>query len=146
MALPLRSAAAEFTHAAMPYQRELHGAALRLTRNRADADDLVQETWLRALAAWPTFIAGSNCRAWLHRILTNAFISGYRKRRSHRRFAGESGDDATRALYGDRRDHDNDPRAELGRAALGDEVVTALADLEPSHRAVIELADLEGLR
>src|SRR5688500_9106954 len=57
---------------------ELRGAALRLTRSRAEADDLVQETVLRAWTFWDRFEPGTNGRAWLHRILTNAFINGCR--------------------------------------------------------------------
>lgn len=137
---------AAFEAAALPYTRELIGSALRLTRGRADAEDLVQETMLRALAAWPSFIPGSNCRAWLHRILTNTFISGYRRRRRHNRFATETGDDAVHALYGAEVERAADPRALVGAAALGDEVVAALAELTADYRAVVELADLEGVR
>jgi RNA polymerase sigma-70 factor (ECF subfamily) len=135
-----------FEAAALPHRRQLLAAALRLTRRRADAEDLVQETFGRAAAAWPSFVPGSNCRAWLHRILVNTFVSGYRRRRRHDRFAGETGDDAARALYGPRLERARDPRAEIGARALGDEVVAALAELAAEHRAVVELADLEGLR
>jgi RNA polymerase sigma-70 factor, ECF subfamily len=137
---------AAFETAALPYQRELLGAALRLTRSRSDAEDLVQETLLRALAAWPSFIPGSNCRAWLHRILTNSFISGYRRRRRHNRFASETGEDATRALYGASLERAADPKALVGAHALGDEVVAALAELADDYRTVVELADLQGIR
>ncbi len=69
---------------------QLYGAALRMTRNPADAEDLVQETFLKAFSAFHTFRAGTNLKAWLYRILTNTYINGYRKRqrqplRAHRR-------------------------------------------------------------
>jgi RNA polymerase sigma-70 factor (ECF subfamily) len=128
----------------MPYRRELLAAALRLTRSRPDAEDLLQDTLLRALAAWPSFIPGSNCRAWLHRILTNCFISGYRRRRRLERFTAETGDDAARAFYGAAVDRARDPRALIAADGLGDEVILALAELQPEYRVVVELADLRG--
>src|SRR5689334_9681171 len=70
-----------YEESCLPLAGELYGAAMRLTRNPDDARDLVQETLLRAMQAWSRFEVGSNVRAWLHRILTNSFINGYRKRR-----------------------------------------------------------------
>src|SRR5690606_31403121 len=93
--------AADFAAAVLPHRGELMAAAMRMTRNRADAEDLVQDTLARALAAWHRFEPGSNCRAWLFRILTNGFISGYRRKRRHDRFAHETGDDARVALHGE---------------------------------------------
>jgi RNA polymerase sigma-70 factor, ECF subfamily len=73
--------AGRFEHDAFRYSPQLYSVALRLTRNGADADDLVQETFTRAYAAFGRFQPGTNAKAWLFRILTNAFISGCRKRR-----------------------------------------------------------------
>src|SRR5678815_1609865 len=78
-----------FELACMPHQAELFGVAMRICRDPDTAKDLVQETLLRAMCAWSSFQPGSNLRAWLFRILTNAFINGYRKRRRHQRFATE---------------------------------------------------------
>ena len=72
--------AARFERDAMPLIDQLYGAALRMTRNPADAEDLVQETFLKAYSAFGTFRAGTNLKAWLYRILTNTYINGYRKR------------------------------------------------------------------
>ena len=64
------------------YAASLYPAALRLTGNSPDADDLVQETFAKALAASEQFRPGTNLNAWLRRIMLNTFISGYRKRRT----------------------------------------------------------------
>lgn len=72
--------AERFERDAMPMLDQLYSAALRMTRNPADAEDLVQETYLKAFAAFESFRAGTNLKAWLYRILTNTYINGYRKR------------------------------------------------------------------
>ncbi|MFB3738557.1 MAG: sigma-70 family RNA polymerase sigma factor [Candidatus Velamenicoccus archaeovorus] len=69
-----------FERDALPMLPNLYGAALRMTRNAADAEDLVQETFLRAYRGFAGFQEGTNLRAWLYRILTNTFINSYRKR------------------------------------------------------------------
>lgn len=71
---------ARFERDALPYLGQLYPAALRMTRNRADAEDLVQETFTRAYACFGQFEPGTNLRAWLYRILTNTFLSDCRKR------------------------------------------------------------------
>lgn len=119
--------------------------ALRYTRNRADAEDLVQDTLARALRAWDRFEPGSNCRAWLLRILTNGFISGYRRRRRHNQFTHETGDDAVVALFGADWESAADPREAL-TDGLGDEALRALAELSPDSRQVVLMADLGGAR
>ncbi len=71
---------AAFEAQAFEYLDPLYGAALRMTRNPADAQDLVQETYAKAFAAFARFEQGTNLKAWLYRILTNTFINDYRKR------------------------------------------------------------------
>src|SRR6478672_12948546 len=71
---------AKFAQQAMEHMGSLYSAALRMTRNQADAEDLVQETYLRAYRGFGGFTEGTNLRAWLYRILTNAFINTYRSR------------------------------------------------------------------
>jgi RNA polymerase sigma-70 factor (ECF subfamily) len=71
---------ARFERDALPFLDQLYGAALRLTRNPADAEDLVQETFVKAFAAFHQFREGTNLKAWLYRILTNTFINNYRRR------------------------------------------------------------------
>jgi RNA polymerase sigma-70 factor (ECF subfamily) len=133
-----------FELACMPHQAELFGVAMRTCRDPDAAKDLVQETLLRAMCAWGSFQEGSNLRAWLFRILTNAFINGYRKRRRHQRFASERPGDALAALYG--RDHGctDDVQQTLFGDELCDEVKAALGRLGPEYRDVVERADLRG--
>jgi RNA polymerase sigma-70 factor (ECF subfamily) len=69
-----------FEEQAIPFLDQLYGAALRMTRNPADAQDLVQETFVKAYAAFGQFEQGTNLKAWLYRILTNTFINTYRKK------------------------------------------------------------------
>lgn len=69
-----------FEEQAIPFLDQLYGAALRMTRNPADAQDLVQETFVKAFAAFGQFEQGTNLKAWLYRILTNTFINTYRKK------------------------------------------------------------------
>ena len=133
-----------FEVACMPHEAELFGVAMRICRDPDTAKDLVQETLMRAMVAWASFEPGSNLRAWLFRILTNAFINGYRKRRRHQRFATERPGDALNALYGRDQDHTDDLEDEMFGEELCDEVKTALDRLGPEYRDVVERADLKG--
>ncbi|MFC5290979.1 sigma-70 family RNA polymerase sigma factor [Actinokineospora guangxiensis] len=72
--------AERFERDAMPLLDQLYAAALRMTRNPADAEDLVQETFLKAYAAFASFREGTNLKAWMYRILTNTYINSYRKK------------------------------------------------------------------
>src|SRR5205085_5549545 len=77
---PLPPVSWDFRNGELPYADALYGAALRLTRNRQDAEDLLQETYLKAFAHYESFTEGTNLKAWLFRILKNAFINSYRPR------------------------------------------------------------------
>src|SRR5678816_3652395 len=84
---PIRS---DFEKEALPHLSALYGAALRMTRDPKDAEDLVQETLLRAYRFFDTFEAGTNCKAWLFRILTNAFCNRYREREREHEILNEA--------------------------------------------------------
>src|SRR4051794_21641489 len=71
----------DFRSGELPFADSLYGAALRLSRNRQDAEDLLQETYLKAYSHYDGFTEGTNLKAWLFRILKNAFINGYRHRK-----------------------------------------------------------------
>ena len=135
-----------FASEVLPHQQTLYATALRLTRQPNDAEDLVQDTMLRAFKAWARFEPGSNCRAWLLRILTNSFINNYRRRRRHQRFANECPEDAVVALYGESHERTSNPEKNLIGHTLSDEVTAALARLGDDYRQVVELADLRGVR
>lgn len=77
--LPAKDLRTLFEEQAIPFMDQLYAAAMRMTRNPADAGDLVQETYAKAYAAFGQFQQGTNLKAWLYRILTNTFINGYRK-------------------------------------------------------------------
>jgi RNA polymerase sigma-70 factor (ECF subfamily) len=135
-----------FERAALPHLSDLYAVAMRLSRSPSDAEDLVQETYLRAYASFGSFQPGSNCRAWLIRILTNSFINHYRRRRSHRAFARRGEPEHVQALLDDDAPRAKNPEQNLCEGAFSDEVSAALADLTDDYRVVVVLADLEGMK
>lgn len=137
-----------FNEEAVHHLDALYRMALRLTRNAADAEDLVQETYLRAFRARHQFRPGTNLRAWLFRILMNAFINEYRKQA--RRPSNTSLDELDDfSLY-----HQMlDGRPQVGSGTIEEEVfarlseervLAALDDLPLEFRQVVHLADVEG--
>jgi RNA polymerase sigma-70 factor, ECF subfamily len=138
--------AARFERDAMPLIDQLYGAALRMTRNPADAEDLVQETFLKAYAAFGTFRRGTNLKAWLYRILTNTYINGYRKRQ--RQPQQSPTDEITDWQIAQAGEHTSLglPSAEveaLDRLPDND-VKAALQQLPDDFRMAVYLADVEG--
>jgi len=138
--------AARFERDAMPLLDQLYGAALRMTRHRADAEDLVQETYLKAYAAFGSFRSGTNLRAWMYRILTNAYINGYRHRqRQPARHPAEEITDwhlaraATHTPAGLR-----SAEVEALDRLPGGDVEAALRALSANFRMAVYLADVEG--
>src|SRR4029079_17880392 len=79
--VPAMADQATFAEQAMPFMDSLYAAAMRMTRNRADAEDLVQETFLKAYRGFGGFQEGTNLKAWLYRILTNTYINAYRAKK-----------------------------------------------------------------
>jgi RNA polymerase sigma-70 factor, ECF subfamily len=124
------------------YTTSLYPAAVRITGNAADAEDLVQETFIKALAASERFRPGTNLNAWLRRIMINTFISGYRKRRAGPQFV--SGDAAGSQLLC-ARSHDDSAEDQVVGRLLDADLTAALRALPDKHRMVVYLADLEGL-
>ncbi|HEX3697774.1 MAG TPA: sigma-70 family RNA polymerase sigma factor [Polyangia bacterium] len=138
-----RPSRADFEREALPHLPALYAAATRMTRNEKDAEDLVQDAMLRAYRFFDTFEAGTNCKAWLFRILTNAFCNRYREReREHEILAeAESSDVNVEQFIGgvDSRDTEG---ALLGKMVSAD-VENALAQVPQDFRMAVILADLE---
>lgn len=138
-----RQRRAGFSKAVEPMIDGMYGAALRLTRCRAGADDLVQEALLHAYQAWDRFEAGTNLRAWLHRILVNAFITQYRRRRRERRALDLDTDPGKRELFlTSAQIALEGPDGGVQRSGLGPALREALDALPDDFRAVIVMADL----
>ncbi|HVV51435.1 MAG TPA: sigma-70 family RNA polymerase sigma factor [Polyangia bacterium] len=139
-----RPSAADFEREALPHLGALYAAALRMTRNEKDAEDLVQDALLRAYRFFDTFQAGTNCKAWLFRILTNVFCNNYREReREHHVMTEAEASPANLEQFvgggGDGRDVET---ALLGRMVSAD-VEKALAAVPADFRMAVILADLE---
>jgi RNA polymerase sigma-70 factor (ECF subfamily) len=134
-----------FEREAIPLLSELYGGALRLTRNPTDAEDLLQETFLRAYRGFASFKEGTNLRAWLYRILTNAFINIYRKRQREPQTVSDS-DVEEWYLYDKLGAEGAEASAEAQVLdSLPDEdVQEALASLPDQFRLAVLLADVEG--
>lgn len=138
---------ARFAAEALPLASRLFGAALGMTRNRADAEDLVQETYLKAYAKFHQFQAGTNITAWLYRILTNTYISHYRKaKRSPARSSTEGVEDWQLA---EAASHDavglKSAEVEALAQMPSDAVREALDALSEEQRMVVVLADVDSL-
>ncbi len=137
---------ARFAEQAMEHMPALYSAALRMTRNPADAEDLVQETYLRAYRSFDSFTEGTNLKAWLYRILTNTYINSYRaaKRRPE---VSDVEDVEDLYLY-----HRLSPGQGTGRSAeeealagfTDEEVKEAIEALPDAFRIAVLLADVEG--
>ena len=139
---------AHFAEEALPLAPQLYSAALRMTRNAADAEDLVQETYLKGYRSYATFEEGTNLRAWLFRILTNTFINTYRAKQ---RRPEETDLDSIEDFYLYRRIGgleealaSRSAEDELMDLFTDDEVKQALEDLPENFRLPVLLADVEG--
>ena len=137
---------ARFERDAMQYLNQLYGAAMRMTRNPADAEDLVQETYLKAFAAFGSFTDGTNLKAWLFRILTNTYINIYRKRQRQPFQTGT--DDLSDGQIHEAESHTSrglrSAEAEALDRLADTDVVEALAALPEDFRMAVYLADVEG--
>ena len=138
--------AERFERDAMPFMDQLYGAAMRMTKNPTDAEDLVQETYLKAFAAFTSFTEGTNLKAWLFRILTNTYINIYRKKQ--RQPFQTTTEELTDGQLHEAESHT--PRGlrsaeteALDRLADSD-VVEALAAIPEDFRLAVYLADVEG--
>ncbi|GGF41210.1 ECF RNA polymerase sigma factor SigR [Marmoricola endophyticus] len=137
---------ARFERDAMPFLDQLYSAAMRMTRNPSDAEDLVQETFAKAFGSFHQYRPGTNLKAWLYRILTNTFINNYRKKqRQPQQSMSEDVEDwqlhrAESHTSGGLKSAETDALEHLPDS----EVKTALQELPEDFRLAVYLADVEG--
>jgi RNA polymerase sigma-70 factor, ECF subfamily len=134
----------EFQKEAIPHMDILYNYALRLTGNPEDANDLLQETFLKAYRFWDKFESGTNCRAWLFRIMRNSYINRYRKAVKTPELVDY---DEIKEFYNTIREQSsdaNDLSERLYGQLLDDEIAGALTELPEEFRTVVILCDIEG--
>jgi RNA polymerase sigma-70 factor (ECF subfamily) len=139
---------ASFENDAMQFGPQLYSAALRMTRNAADAEDVVQETFLKAYRAYHTFQAGTNLKAWLYRILTNTYINRYRKQ-VRRPTEVDFGEIEDLYLYkrlgpGETAGASRSAEEEVLESFVDADVKAAVEELPEHFRMPVLLADVEG--
>lgn len=135
----------EFNKEAMPHMKLLHNYAYRMTNNQLDADDLVQETYLRAFRFFHKFERGTNCKAWLFRIMKNLYINNYRKaQKEPGKVDYEEVENFFDSIRSEKIDS-NDLQQKVFSNLLDDELLTALNSLQDDFKTVVILCDLEGL-
>ena len=137
---------ARFERDALPFLDQLYSAGLRMTRNPSDAEDLVQETFVKAFAAFHQFEEGTNLKAWLYRILTNTFINNYRKKQ--RQPLQSPTDEITDWQLASAESHQSTGLRSAEMEALDhlpdSDVKEALQKLPEDFRMAVYLADVEG--
>jgi RNA polymerase sigma-70 factor (ECF subfamily) len=137
---------ARFERDALPFLDQLYAAAMRMTRNPADAEDLVQETYVKAFAAFHQFTEGTNLKAWLYRILTNTFINTYR--RKQRQPQESNNEDVEDWQLARAESHTSSGLRSAEMEALDhlpdSDVKDALQELPEDFRLAVYLADVEG--
>src|SRR5262245_16969933 len=136
----------QFEDEALPHLDALYGVALRLTRNPRDAEDLVQDTVLRAYRYWHRFERGTNCKAWLFKILTNTFINRYHRTKRDRDHLASVRDEeaATQDILSHEvTEASRDPEGALASRLLSDDVIRALEALPTEFRLAVLLCDVE---
>jgi RNA polymerase sigma-70 factor (ECF subfamily) len=139
---------ADFERIALPHLGSLYGLARSIVHDGSEAEDLVQDTMLKAFRAFDTFERDSNCRAWLSRILVNTYINQYRRAKRARLYVEEARADVEPAEIEPIDDGMGDLATEPERLAdlVDDQIRSALLSLPEEYRIVVVMSDLQGMR
>ena len=144
-----KTARQEFETIALPQLDSIYGAALRLTRNPAEAEDLVQDAYVRAYRFWHTFKTGTSIKAWLFTILRNTFINRYhrgnRRRSARNDLEAQLHSLGTDAAVGRAEATVPGPEKAIGQRITRERINAALESIPEDYRTAVMLADLEGL-
>lgn len=135
----------EFEQQTIPHMEVLYNYALRMTGNKEDANDLLQETYLKAYRFWEKFEQGTNLRAWMFRIMKNTYINLYRKESKEPDKVDYEEIESYYNLIRDQNSDDNDLQQKMFGQLLDDDVSKALEMLPEEFRTVVILCDIEGL-
>jgi RNA polymerase sigma-70 factor (ECF subfamily) len=141
--LALPGGAATYSQEAAGYRRLLFSAAYQMTHNSADAEDLVQETYLKAHQNCASF-QGTYLRGWLSRILKNTFINDYHSRKRHPEVLGLDSSEVPPGAFESSAGRGRDPEEEVLSRLVDDGLQSALRSLPPSNLEAVLLADVEG--
>lgn len=133
-----------FEEAALEHLDELYATALRYTKSEKDAEDLVQETYIKAFTNWDRFEKGTNCRAWLFTILKNTFINKYRRQKKEREILNSDDQKPIERNFFSRDNTEfyDSPEKETLYKTITPEIQEAFKSLSPEFRQVVILADL----
>ena len=140
---------ASFSEEAVPHLDAVYRFALRLSASRDEAEDLVQDTYLRAFRAWEQYSPGTRCKSWLFTICRNVFLRRQERTQRHDAILLETTADDSRAISGEApvfgASRDQDPEGEFFRSIVDDQVFAAIDELPEDYRLVVVLSDLEDL-
>lgn len=145
--MSIRKERTQFEKAVLPHLDALYGSAYRLTRNGGDAEDLVQDSLLRAYRFWGSFQKGSNCKAWLFKILTNTFINSYKRKKRSKEIlsAAQAEQESTDGvLIHAQALNQRSPAELLIEQSLSEDVERALQAIPDDFRVAVVLCDVES--
>jgi len=136
----------DFSEGELPFRSQLYRSALRMTRSAEDAEDLLQETYLKAYRYYNRFEEGTNLKAWLFRIMKNTFINSYRRRKARPTVVEfeEVRDALEETLGAEGVPHEQDPETVMMGRELDSGIREALEGLPHDYRMAVVLADLHG--
>ena len=140
---------ASFSEEAVPHMDAVYRFALRLSGARDEAEDLVQDTYLRAFRSWEQYEPGTRCKSWLFTICRNVFLRGQERSARHDAILLETAHDDPRAISREApvftASRDEDPEGDFFRSIVDEQVFAAIDDLPEEYRMVVVLSDLEDL-